>query len=212
MPKRVTALALALAVVTLTGPAAVDATVGGTVTNTVSPTAIGVNAPFWNPLLPRPDTPELIKKPGIHTLSFNAGGAGGLYHFGKGGRLSPDPNGPDNGGFQGLTPKFSSDQFARAAHAGMLVHVNYEAGPTDTEAAPSTPEHPKPGGPQEAADWVRYANRTHHYVAVGQADRFWTRSKGAGCRPSQIRREDCPGYGTVSDSASNTRVSRWSGR
>lgn len=176
MSQRVTALAVAVAALTglatapgasaAEAPAAVDVRVGGTVVNTVSPTAIGANAPFWNPLLTRPDTPELIRKAGIRTLSFNAGGSGDLYHFGRGGWLSPDPNGPDNGGFQGLTPKFSFDQFARtarAAHAGMLVHVNYGTGATDTEAAPSTPEHPKPGDPQEAADWVRYANRTHHY-------------------------------------------------
>ncbi|GAA0396769.1 hypothetical protein [Streptomyces luteireticuli] len=176
MSKRVIALAAAVAAlagpVTAPGataaeaPARVDVTVGRAVANTVSPTAVGVNTPFWNGLLTRPDTPELIRKAGIRTLSFNAGGPSDLYHFEKGGWLSPDPHGPDNGSYEKLTPEFSFDRFARtaqAAHAGMLVHVNYGTGPTATKDAPSTPEHPKPGDPREAAAWVRYANRTHHY-------------------------------------------------
>ncbi|MFE6685036.1 hypothetical protein ACFVFQ_01020 [Streptomyces sp. NPDC057743] len=176
MLKRVTALAAAATLTVLATapgaaaaratPAGADITVGSAVANTVAPGAIGANTPFWNPLLTRSDTPDLIRKAGIRTLSFNAGGPSDLYHFAGGGWLSPDPNGPENGGFQGLTPRFSFDRFAqiaRAAHAGMLVHVNYGTGPTDTKADPSTPEHPKPGDPNEAAAWVRYANRSHHY-------------------------------------------------
>ncbi|MCC3767514.1 hypothetical protein [Streptomyces sp. UNOC14_S4] len=176
MSKRVIALAAVAAALAGTAiapgadaagvPAGADVRVGSTAVGTVSPTAIGANMPFWNPHLTRPDTAELIRKAGIRTLSFNAGPAGDLYHFGNGGWLSPDPGGPGNGGFENLTPRFTFDQFARtaqAAHAGMLVHVNYGTGPTDTKDAPSTPENPKPGDPQEAAAWVRYANRTHHY-------------------------------------------------
>ncbi|GGU96814.1 alpha-L-arabinofuranosidase [Streptomyces albospinus] len=149
------------------GPtSAADIKVTNRVTNTLSSHAIGVNTPFWNPYLTRPDTPELIRKAGISTLSFNAGGPGDLYHFQNGGWLSPDPNGKNNGGYEDLDPTFTFDQFAKTAqdaHAGMLVHVNYGTGPTDTKAHPSTTEHPKPGDPREAAAWVRYANRTHHY-------------------------------------------------
>ncbi|WP_274911536.1 glycoside hydrolase family 30 beta sandwich domain-containing protein [Streptomyces sp. WZ-12] len=91
MVKRVTALAVAA--VALTGlatapgaaaaqaaPTGTDVAVGSTVAHTVAPTAIGANTPFWNPLLTRPDTPALIRKAGIRTLSFNAGGASDLYH------------------------------------------------------------------------------------------------------------------------------------
>jgi alpha-N-arabinofuranosidase len=132
----------------------------------VASDAIGADDPFWNPMLTRPDTAGLIRAAGLRTLSFDAGGSSDLYHFENGGWLSPDPNGPNNGPYQSLTPQFSFDQFAttaKAAHAGMLIHVNYGTGPTDTPADPSTPQHPKPGDPQEAAAWVRYANVTHHY-------------------------------------------------
>ncbi|MEU4848143.1 hypothetical protein [Streptomyces gilvosporeus] len=143
-----------------------DIKVTNRVTNSVSSHAIGVNTPFWNPYLTRSNTPELIRRAGIKTLSFNSGGPSDLYHFQHGGWLSPDPNGKNNGGYQDLDPTFTFDHFAKAAHdahARMLVHVNYGTGPTDTKAHPSTKEHPKPGDPREAAAWVRYANRTHHY-------------------------------------------------
>ncbi|MFF9644958.1 hypothetical protein [Kitasatospora aureofaciens] len=179
MAKRILALAIGVAV--LAGPTVAPVaeaaaprpstvTVDGRVTNTVPADAIGVNTPFWSAPFTRDDTPGLIREAGIGTLSFNAGGPGDLYHFDHGGWLSPDPYGPYNGpggyGYQNLTPAFSFDRFARtarAAGAGMLVHVNYGTGPTDTADHPSTDADPRPGDPQEAADWVRYANVTRGY-------------------------------------------------
>ncbi|MEU7168581.1 hypothetical protein AB0A70_28710 [Streptomyces morookaense] len=175
MSKRIIALAVATAALAgiasapgaaAGAPGGAEITVGGRVTNTVPADAIGVNTPFWNPYLKDARTPGLIRKAGITTLSFNAGGPTDLYHFDHGGWLSPDPNGKDNGGYEDLTPEFGFDRFAataRAADARMLVHVNYGTGPTDTKADPSTPGHPKPGDPREAAAWVRYANKTRHY-------------------------------------------------
>lgn len=179
-PKRAIALAAATAVVA--GPVAlapvaqadtrpeVSVTVTEQETAQVPADAVGVNTPFWDKNFTRRDTPRLIREAGITTLSFDAGGPGDLYHFANGGWLSPDPYGPYNGvdgaAYQDDTPQFSFDRFARtarAAGAGMLVHVNYGTGPTDTREHPGTDADPKPGDPQEAADWVRYANVTRGY-------------------------------------------------
>ncbi len=174
MSKRFTALAVAAAAVAAAvlpavaaaAPSGTDVTVGSRVVNTVSGSAIGVNTPFYNGDLTRSQTPALIRGAGLRTLEFNAGGPSDLYHFENGGWLSPDPLGEQNGGYQDQVPQYSFDQFAHtaiASHAGMLVHVNYGTGPTDTAAHPSTPADPKPGDPAEAAAWVRYANVVHHY-------------------------------------------------
>ncbi|MFJ9841654.1 hypothetical protein ACIRYZ_14525 [Kitasatospora sp. NPDC101155] len=180
MSKRTLALAIGIAV--LAGPAIAPAaeaeetppaatiTIDGRITSTVPADAVGVNTPFWEPNFARRDTARRIREAGITTLSFNAGGPTDLYHFDHGGWLSPDPygpyNGPDGHGYESGAPRFTFDRFAktaRAAGAGMLVHVNYGTGPTDTREHPSTDADPKPGDPQEAAAWVRYANVTHDY-------------------------------------------------
>ncbi|MFI9325785.1 hypothetical protein ACIGXI_39225 [Kitasatospora aureofaciens] len=179
MSKRTIALAAGIAVLagSALAPAAeavtppgVSITVAGRITADVPADAVGVNTPFWNSNFARRDTPQLIREAGITTLSFNAGAPSDLYHFDHGGWLSPDPYGPYNGqggfAYQDDKPQFTFDQFAQtaqAAGAGMLVHVNYGTGPTDTREHPGTDDDQKPGDPQEAAAWVRYANVTHHY-------------------------------------------------
>ncbi|MFH8343050.1 hypothetical protein [Streptomyces sp. AM6-12] len=178
--KRIVALATGTALLagpTALAPAAradtppqVSITVQDQATANVPAGAVGINTPFWDRDFTRRDTPRLIREAGITTLSFNAGGPDDLYHFQNGGWLSPDPYGPYNGlggtAYQDDTPQFSFDRFAQtaqAAGAGMLVHVNYGTGPTDTREHPSTDADLKPGDPQEAADWVRYANVTRGY-------------------------------------------------
>lgn len=134
----------------------VSITVQEQATADVPADAVGVNTPFWDDNFTRRDTPRLIREAGITTLSFNAGGPSDLYHFENGGWLSPDPYGPYNGvggtAYQDDTPQFGFDRFAqtaRAAGAGMMVHVNYGTGPTDTRENPSTDADPKPGDPRD---------------------------------------------------------------
>ncbi|MBS2550057.1 hypothetical protein KGQ19_24635 [Catenulispora sp. NL8] len=134
--------------------------------------AVGVNTAIWNPgLLDRP-ADRLIRDAGIQTLAFDGGGVSDLYHW-RTGQLSPDPQAAvhDAQGldYEDLKPQFSFDQFAataRATDSKMLVHVNYGT-----------------GTPQEAADWVRYANKVRHYGvqewAIGE-ETYFNGALGAG--------------------------------
>ncbi|ACU75116.1 Alpha-L-arabinofuranosidase-like protein [Catenulispora acidiphila DSM 44928] len=127
--------------------------------------AVGVNTPIWSAnLLDRP-ADRLIRDAGIQRLAFDGGGVSDLYHW-RTGRLSPDPQAAAHDAqgldYEDLKPQFSFDQFAataRATDSSMLVHVNYGT-----------------GTPQEAADWVRYANKTRHYGvtdwAIGEETYF----------------------------------------
>lgn len=214
MSKRTVALAISTAALACSAlapaaeagtPPGVSITVEGRITADVPADAVGVNTPFWNGNFARPDTARLIREAGITTLSFNAGGPSDLYHFDHGGWLSPDPYGPYNGqgGFpyQDDKPQFTFDRFAQtaqAAGAGMLVHVNYGTGPTDTREHPSTDGAPEPGDPQEAAAWVRYANVTRGYGVrdwvIGEETYLNGWNKPAGPTrpgdPGQIREPD----------------------
>jgi hypothetical protein len=111
--------------------------------------AVGVNTPIWNPRLPDEAVPALLRNAGIGTLAFNGGGLTDLYHW-RDGSMSPDPDAAHHPyDYTLLPPQITFDQFAttaREAHAQALVHVNYGT-----------------GTPQEAADWVRYANLEKHY-------------------------------------------------
>jgi hypothetical protein len=131
----------------------------GSTLATIQPGAVGANEPVWNPRLPDAAVPALVRKAGIKMLSFNAGPITDLYHW-KDGTLSPDPDPADHpyDYVANLPPQFSFDQFATTAQksgAQMLIHVNYGT-----------------GTPQEAADWVRYANKVKHlnikYWAIGE--------------------------------------------
>ena len=131
----------------------------GTVLATIRPGAIGANEPVWNPRLVEPAVPGLIRQAGIGMLSFNGGPIADMYHW-KDGTLSPDPDAANHpyDYFTNLPPQFTFDQFAtvaQQANASMFVHVNYGTGTA-----------------QEAADWVRYANKVKHlgvkYWTVGE--------------------------------------------
>ncbi|GAA0603071.1 hypothetical protein GCM10010174_19200 [Kutzneria viridogrisea] len=114
--------------------------------------SIGANTPLWNDHLLDPQVPGLIRRAGIRNLEFNGGGVSDLFHW-RDGTLSPDPLAEEHKAhgldYTGLGSHFSFDQFeqvARRSGATTSVHVNYGTGTA-----------------QEAADWVRYANRTQHY-------------------------------------------------
>src|SRR5689334_3879878 len=61
--------------------AAVAAVAAGTTLATLGPEAVGANTPLWNPALPTPGTPALIRRAGLRWLEFNGGPASDLYHW-----------------------------------------------------------------------------------------------------------------------------------
>ncbi|MEN3307572.1 MAG: alpha-L-arabinofuranosidase, partial [Micromonosporaceae bacterium] len=69
--------------------------------------AVGVNTPIWNPRLPDPQVPGLIRGAGIGMLEFNGGGVSDLYHW-RDGTLSPDPDAANHPyDYGSLRPQFS---------------------------------------------------------------------------------------------------------
>ncbi|HVV22704.1 MAG TPA: hypothetical protein VHF06_24930 [Pseudonocardiaceae bacterium] len=129
------------------GPATVTVRADQVIT-TVQRDSIGANTPIWNGHLLDPATPGLIRRAGLGELEFNGGGVSDLYHW-RTGTLSPDPERDlHDTDYSELPAQFGFDQFEHIAHetgASTLVHVNYGT-----------------GSPQEAAAWVRYANRIRH--------------------------------------------------
>ncbi|WP_214411270.1 cellulose binding domain-containing protein [Sphaerisporangium fuscum] len=145
-----TALLLGAAVLTpilapVNPPAASAGTAGVTVTvdtkaalATVSDTAVGVNHAIWDSALGTDDTADLLKSAGVKMLRYPGGSYGDIYHWkthtAPGGYVAP---GTDFDTFMGA---------ARRTGAQAIVIANYGT-----------------GTPQEAADWVRYANVTKSY-------------------------------------------------
>ena len=120
---------------------------------TVPDGAAGVNAMTWNPHLMDAITPLRLQEAKIRTLAWHLGPATDLYDW-QTNTLRPDPEPAGrpwgfaiDGPF--MTPKYTFDDFAaraQQADAEMLVHINYGT-----------------GTPEEAAAWVRYANRDRRY-------------------------------------------------
>jgi hypothetical protein len=144
-------LALALAatpLMTPSAPALADAEVGITVNvraglETVSDTAVGVNHAVWDTHLGSDAVADLMGGAGVRMMRYPGGSYGDIYHW-------RDNTAP--GGF--VAPNTDFDHFmsgVRRAGAGAIVIANYGT-----------------GTPQEAADWVRYAN-----VEKGYGVKYW---------------------------------------
>ena len=98
---------------------------------------VGLNTAAWDGSLIHPDIPKLIRSAGIQTLRYPGGSTSDNYHW-----LSNTPDDPNAGG---TDPNAGFDAYmsvVKASGAEPMITVNYGSG---TE--------------QEAADWVRYANR-----------------------------------------------------
>lgn len=131
---------------------AVDTAAGGTASSATvstrssvgkfSPVAVGLNSAAWDGDLVDARLPDLLASTGAQVLRYPGGSTSDNYHW-----LS---NAPDDPGQGGTAPDATFDAFmsvAAATGAHAMITVNYGSG---TE--------------QEAADWVRYANRGgHHY-------------------------------------------------
>ena len=108
----------------------------------LSTIAVGANAAAWDTNLTDPELPRLLADAGLQVLRYPGGSTSNNYHW-----LSNTPDDPNQGG---TVPSSNFDAYmsvVRATGAQSMVTVNYGSGTA-----------------QEAADWVRYANRGgHHY-------------------------------------------------
>ena len=111
--------------------------------DTVSPLALGVNHAIWDTHLGTPEVADLMKDAGVTAMRYPGGSYSDIYHW-------ADHTAP--GGY--VAPNTDFDHFmagVRRAGAQPMVTANYGT-----------------GTPEEAADWVRYAN-----VEKGYGVKYW---------------------------------------
>jgi hypothetical protein len=103
----------------------------------LSPIAVGANAAAWDSNLVDRGVPKLLEDAGVQLMRYPGGSLSDNYHW-----LSNTPDDPNVGG---TDPAANFDAFMSVvdrADARAMITVNYGS-----------------GTPEEAADWVRYANR-----------------------------------------------------
>ncbi|MEV6607081.1 cellulose binding domain-containing protein [Kutzneria sp. NPDC051319] len=133
-------------------PAATSASVSvnaGSALATVPSTAIGINGSVYDAALTDAAVPGLLKSAGTNVIRFPGGTESDIYDW----RTNTDVQ-------SGQRQAVDFDQYATLlAQTGAqgMVTVNYGTG--DTAGAKQSPAE---SGAQLAADWVRYANVTHH--------------------------------------------------
>jgi hypothetical protein len=118
---------------------------------TVPTTAIGINGSTYDGDLLDAAVPGLLGGAGVSVIRFPGGTESDQYNW----KTNTDVNSGD-------TEAVSFDQFinvlhATSASAQAMITVNYGTGDTIGNAS-----SPKETGAQIAADWVKYANVTHH--------------------------------------------------
>ncbi len=108
----------------------------------------GIGVAVWDEHMTDRVIPGLIRDAGFQVIRYPGGSYSDLYHW----KTHSSTRGyeatirPANG-FDGFM------KIAQAAKTDVLITVNYGSNPDGTGGA----------DPQEAADWVRYANRDHRY-------------------------------------------------
>ncbi|MBM9503390.1 cellulose binding domain-containing protein [Actinacidiphila acididurans] len=122
-------------------PSAVDVTVNANEgLGTIPATAYGLNSAIWDSQMNVPEVQNLLGAAGIGALRYPGGSYGDIYHWqtntAPGGYVAP---GTDFDAFMGTVKKIGAQP---------VLIANYGS-----------------GTPQEAADWVRYANITKGYGA-----------------------------------------------
>lgn len=111
-------------------------------------TAIGVGVAVWDKYMTSSGVVPYLKAAGVKVLRYPGGSYADVYHWrtGKGTKgttLTIAPN-TDTESFNGLRRKLG---------AQALITVNYGSNPEGTGGAT----------PSEAASWVRYTNKSHHW-------------------------------------------------
>ncbi len=105
---------------------------------TVGSGLVGANVAIWDGLLADPQTSTLLRNASVSFVRYPGGSYGDIYHW----QTNTAP-----GGY--VAPNTDFDHYmtmVNSAHAQPIVIANYGS-----------------GTPQEAADWVRYANVTKGY-------------------------------------------------
>jgi len=103
----------------------------------LAPIAVGANAAAWDDNLVDAVVPALLSDAGVQIMRYPGGSTADNYHWSS--------NGPDDPSQGGTTPSANFDAYmsvTQATGAAAMITVNYGS-----------------GTPEEAADWVRYANR-----------------------------------------------------
>lgn len=103
----------------------------------LSSIAIGSNAAAWDGNLVDAEVPELLRDAGLQVLRYPGGSTSDNYHW-----LSNSPDDPNQGGTDSRANFDAYMSVVAAANVQGMITVNYGSGTA-----------------QEAADWVRYANR-----------------------------------------------------
>ena len=141
--------AAAAGVVTTTAQAAPAVSVSvdaGTALGTVPATGVGMNTAVYDSNMTDPAAASLLKAAGIQQLRYPGGSVGDAYHW-KTSTLAP-------GAGSYVAPNTDFDHFmamAKTVGAQPILIANYGS-----------------GSPQEAADWVKYAN-----VDKGYGAKYW---------------------------------------
>ncbi|HEY7350691.1 MAG TPA: cellulose-binding protein [Ktedonobacterales bacterium] len=120
---------------------------------TIPDTAFGLNTAAWDAHLLDPGVAQLLRQAGVNVLRFPGGSTADFYHW--------KTNTVTSTKYGSVNPKDPFDAFMKvASRAGArpMLTVNYGSNTAGTGG----------GDPQEAADWVRYANSDKHYGV-----RYW---------------------------------------
>jgi hypothetical protein len=127
---------------------AVQVTVAGqSPLGTIPETAFGINTAVWDSQLLDPNLPALLQQAGTTMLRFPGGSTADAYHW--------QSNSLTQGQSGYVDPHNTFDAFmkvVRQTGAQAMLTVNYGSNAAGTAG----------GDPQEAADWVKYANQTQH--------------------------------------------------
>ncbi len=111
-------------------------------------TAFGLNTAVWDSNLLDPALPSLLRQAGTTVLRYPGGSTADVYHWQTNSLTS---------GQQGyVDPHNTFDAFmsiVQKTGTQAMLTVNYGSNAAGTDG----------GDPQEAADWVKYANITKHY-------------------------------------------------
>jgi hypothetical protein len=133
------AISSALAAASTVGGSTVNVTVNAQEgLGTIPSTAYGLNTAVWDPLMNTSQTQQMLEQAGVDMLRYPGGSYGDQYNW---------QNNTVQGGY--VAPGTDFDQFmgtVRAIGAQPILIANYGT-----------------GTPQEAADWVQYANVTKGY-------------------------------------------------
>src|SRR5579885_2437356 len=115
---------------------------------TIPDTAFGLNTAAWDAHLLDPSVAKLLRQANVNVLRFPGGSTADFYHW--------KTNTVTSTQYGSINPNDTFDAFMKVANqagARPMLTVNYGSNAAGTGG----------GDPQEAADWVRYANITKHY-------------------------------------------------